>query len=57
MKNRIKYILSLFLILATAKEISPILPRDWGDTVCYVSDIDGHIIAFAENSAHKSAIS
>ena len=34
---------------AGAKEISPILPRDWGDTVCYVSDIDGHIIAFAEN--------
>lgn len=27
--------------------ISPILDRDWGDTVCYFSDPDGHIIAFA----------
>ncbi len=30
-----------------AKLISPILPRDWGDKVCYFADIDGHIIAFA----------
>ena len=28
--------------------ISPILDRDWGDRVCYFSDPDGHIIAFAE---------
>lgn len=28
--------------------ISPILDRDWGDTVCYFADPDGHIIAFAE---------
>lgn len=27
--------------------ISPILDRDWGDTVCYFADPDGHIIAFA----------
>lgn len=31
-----------------AKLISPIAERDWGDKVCYFSDIDGHIIAFAE---------
>ncbi|TBX67693.1 lactoylglutathione lyase [Flavobacterium silvisoli] len=28
--------------------ISPITDRDWGDRVCYFSDPDGHIIAFAE---------
>lgn len=31
-----------------AKLISPIIKRDWGDNVCYFSDPDGHIIAFAE---------
>lgn len=31
-----------------AKLISPILDRDWGDKVCYFSDPDGHVIAFAE---------
>lgn len=31
-----------------AKLISPISERDWGDTVCYFADNDGHIIAFAE---------
>jgi uncharacterized glyoxalase superfamily protein PhnB len=31
-----------------AQLISPILDRDWGDKVCYLSDSDGHIIAFAE---------
>lgn len=30
-----------------AKLISPIADRDWGDKVCYFSDPDGHIIAFA----------
>ena len=29
--------------------ISGIADRDWGDKVCYFSDPDGHIIAFAEN--------
>lgn len=28
--------------------ISPVSNRDWGDKVCYFSDPDGHIIAFAE---------
>lgn len=31
-----------------AKEISKIQDRDWGDTVGYVVDFDGHIIAFAK---------
>jgi catechol 2,3-dioxygenase-like lactoylglutathione lyase family enzyme len=31
-----------------AKEISTPQPRDWGDTVAYVSDLDGHIVAFAK---------
>ncbi|HLC83349.1 MAG TPA: lactoylglutathione lyase, partial [Bacteroidia bacterium] len=32
---------------AGAKEISPIEVRNWGDRVCYFSDLDGHVIAFA----------
>ncbi len=32
-----------------AKEISPVQDRDWGDRVGYVSDIDGHVVAFAED--------
>lgn len=28
--------------------ISPVTNRDWGDRVCYFSDPDGHIIAFAQ---------
>ncbi|MCB9365524.1 MAG: lactoylglutathione lyase [Flavobacteriales bacterium] len=31
-----------------ATEISPFIQRDWGDKVGYISDLDGHIIAFAE---------
>ena len=31
-----------------AKLISPVSDREWGDKVCYFSDPDGHIIAFAE---------
>ncbi len=30
------------------KEISKFQIRDWGDSVGYISDSDGHIIAFAE---------
>jgi hypothetical protein len=36
-----------------AKEISSISIRNWGDKVGYLSDPDGHIIAFAEKIAHK----
>lgn len=31
-----------------AKLISPITEMNWGDRVCYFSDPDGHILAFAE---------
>lgn len=41
-------------IKSGAKLISPIADRDWGDKVCYFSDPDGHIIAFAEKSNEKS---
>ncbi len=30
------------------KEISKPQKRNWGDKVSYISDLDGHIIAFAE---------
>lgn len=30
-----------------AKELSPILERDWGGKAGYVADFDGHILAFA----------
>lgn len=33
---------------AGATIISEIKDRNWGDRVCYFSDPDGHIIAFAE---------
>lgn len=33
-----------------ADEISPLQLRSWGDTAGYVSDPDGHIIAFAEKA-------
>lgn len=35
-------------IIAGAKEISPVSDRDWGDSVGYLADPDGHIIAFAK---------
>lgn len=40
-------------IKSGAKLISHIEDRGWGDKVCYFSDMDGHIIAFAEKSADK----
>lgn len=36
-------------IKAGAMEISQIQDRDWGDTVGYLADFDGHIIAFAKS--------
>ncbi|MBT3233273.1 MAG: glyoxalase [Calditrichaeota bacterium] len=33
---------------AGAKELSPLLNRDWGDSVAYSLDLDGHVLAFAE---------
>ena len=35
-------------INAGAAEMSPVMQRDWGDIAGYVSDPDGHIIAFAK---------
>jgi uncharacterized glyoxalase superfamily protein PhnB len=32
---------------AGALELSPPLPRDWGDVVAYSLDPDGHVLAFA----------
>jgi uncharacterized protein len=29
------------------REVSPILPRDWGHDVAYALDPDGHVVAFA----------
>ncbi len=34
-------------LAAGAKELSPFQQRDWGHSVSYVSDEDGHVIAFA----------
>jgi len=36
-------------ILTGATPISPIEERNWGDTVCYFADPDGHVVAFAES--------
>lgn len=33
-----------------AQLISQISPRDWGDTVGYISDFDGHVIALASKT-------
>ncbi len=33
---------------AGAKELSPILKRDWGDRAAYSLDPDGYVLAFAE---------
>lgn len=30
--------------------ISPVQERNWGDTVCYFADADGHVIAFAQQT-------
>lgn len=41
-------------ILAGAVEVSPLMPRDWGDTAGYFADLDGHVIAFAERGITTS---
>jgi len=33
-----------------ADELSPLAPRDWGDTVAYSLDPDGHVLAFASSA-------
>jgi catechol 2,3-dioxygenase-like lactoylglutathione lyase family enzyme len=34
--------------ILNAKLIDPFKLRDWGDAVVYYSDLDGHVIAFAQ---------
>lgn len=34
-------------LAAGAKELSPLLERDWGDKAAYSLDPDGHVLAFA----------
>ena len=36
-----------------ASLISPLEEREWGDIVCYFSDPDGHILAFAQRMIDK----
>jgi uncharacterized glyoxalase superfamily protein PhnB len=33
-----------------AKKVSEEKPRNWGDTVSYCADLDGHILAFAKKT-------
>jgi uncharacterized protein len=33
---------------AGARELSPLLPRDWGHRAAYSLDPDGHVLAFAQ---------
>ncbi len=40
-------------LAAGARELSPVLPRDWGHSAGYVLDPDGHVLAFA--SPHAGA--
>lgn len=40
---------------AGAKAVSPMQLRNWGDTVGYVADPDGHILAFAIRGAGASS--
>lgn len=35
-------------LAAGAQELSPVLPRDWGDSAGYLLDPEGHVLAFAE---------
>lgn len=38
-------------LAAGAKELSPLLQRDWGHTAAYSLDPDGHVLAFASPTA------
>ena len=35
---------------AGGTELSPLLPRDWGDHAAYSRDLDGYVLAFASRS-------
>lgn len=45
LQEEYQYIMNLGI-----KIISEIEPRNWSDTAFYFSDIDGHVIAFAEKT-------
>ncbi len=38
-------------LAAGATELAPLMARDWGHTVSYVLDPDGHVLAFARLSS------
>lgn len=35
---------------AGGRLLSPLEPRNWGDTAAYVADLDGHVVAFASRT-------
>lgn len=35
---------------AGGRLLSPLEPRNWGDTAGYIADLDGHVVAFASRS-------
>lgn len=35
-----------------AKELSPLLLRNWGEHVAYCLDLDGHVVAFAKKVSY-----
>lgn len=37
----------------SAKVVSELSPREWGDSVIYFADPDGHIIAFAQTISYE----
>lgn len=37
-------------VASGARLLSPLMARDWGDDACYVTDLDGHVVAFARPS-------
>jgi len=39
-------------LAAGARELSPLLPRDWGHHAAYSLDPDGHVMAFASIDVH-----
>src|SRR5690349_17626229 len=41
---------------AGAKEVNPLQPRDWGDSVVYYADLDAHIIALARKKEAEESI-
>ena len=44
-------------VAAGASELSPVLPRDWGDDAGYCLDPDGHVLAFAAPTEGRASSS